>query len=283
MTNKVVATRPNLFTYDNYRLYLKDWFSWMKETKPGFSYRAFSMWADFKSPNQLLLVINGQRNIALSSLGRYFEVLKLKPTECKYFEILVKFNQAKDMPTKTQHFRELSVYWLKKGTLLESNQLEYLNNWYYTAIREMVNLHNFKEDGNWIAKKLRNLISAPQARHAIQVLLDMKLLQRDAQGKLVQTTQYVTTGNETNSVSAFLYHDQMIRLAMESLNEGESHSRNLTALTFTIRKVDYDRLVGEIDEFRKKMISALQNRDDLTKDEELYQLNIHLFPIGKVE
>lgn len=274
--------QPNLFTYDDYRKFLKDWYEWMKETKPGFSYRAFSRWIGFKSPNQLLLVIKGQRNITLDTLGKYFEVLKLKHTEKKYFEILVKFNQAQDMPTKSQYFKEISLYWLKKGTVLEPEQLKYLSNWYYTAIREMVNLKGFQATGPWIVKKLGGLITTAQARKAIEILMELKLLTRDAvDKKLRQTSHYVTTGNEVNSVAAFLYHEQMIKLAMESLKEKSASERNLTALTFTIRKGDYDTLVGEINDFRKKMIAELQNREVQTEDTDLYQLNVHLFPIRR--
>ena len=273
--------KPALFTYEDYRKFLKDWYDWMKATKPGFSYRAFSRWVGFKSPNQLLLVIQGQRNITLDTLGKYFEVLKLKQTERKYFETLIKFNQAGDMPTKTQYFKEISLYWLKKGTVLEPEQLKYLSNWYTTAIREMVNLKGFQPTGAWIVKKLGGIVTPAQARKAIEILIELGLVTRGTDKKLKQTSAYVTTGNEVNSVSAFLYHEQMIRLAMEALKEKDSSERNLTALTFTIREEDYDSLVGEINEFRKKIIAMLQNRNALTEDSELYQLNVHLFPIRK--
>ena len=273
--------RPNLFQYDDYRKYLRDWFAWMKETKRGASYRAFSLWAGFKSPNHLMLVIKGQRNIAFSSLGKYFDVLKLNQTEKKYFELLVKFNQAKAMPAKTEYFRELSSYWLRRGALLDLEQYKYLSNWYYTAIREMVTLKDFKENGKWISRRLGGLITPPQARQAIDVLLELQLLRREGSYKLVQTSNYVTTGNDVQSVSAFLYHEQMIKLAEEALKQRSSSLRNLTALTFTVQKKDYEMIVTEINEFRKKMIALLQNRTEQGKDDDLYQLNMHLFPITK--
>lgn len=273
--------KPNLFGYDNYRSYLKDWYDWMKESKPAFSYRAFANWAGFKAPNQLLLVIKNQRNIALSSLGKYFDALKLKDSEKKYFELLVKFNQAKDMVAKSQYFKELSVFWLKKGTLLEGQQFKYLTNWYYPAVREMVNLSDFKETGQWIADKLGGMITPAQARKAVEVLLELGLLKRDANRKLLQASNYVTTGNEVESVTAYLYHQQMIAAALQSLKEIAYLKRNITALTFTIAKDDYDMVVSEINDARKKIISSLQNRKVQNRDTELYQLNFHLFPINK--
>ena len=68
----------------------------MKKTRKEFSYRAFSAWAGFKAPNQLQLVILDKRNIALSSLNKYFTVLKLKKSEEHYFELLVKYRQSND-------------------------------------------------------------------------------------------------------------------------------------------------------------------------------------------
>lgn len=275
--------KPNLFRYDNYRHFLRDWFAWMKEVKPGFSHRAFSHWAGFHSPNQLLLVIQGKRNIALPSLGRYFKTLKLNKTESRYFEALVKFNQADDMTAKKGYFHELSTYWLRKGSFLEPRQYDYLSHWHYTAIREMVSLKDFVENGTWIAKKLGSLITPGQAKEAVAGLLGLGLLKRNPNGRLAQTAQYVTTGDEVASVAAHLYHEQMMVLALESLKKVPSSERNITALTFTMRKEDYGAVVDEINACRKRIVAALQNREAPAHggDDALYQLNLHLFPVTK--
>lgn len=272
------ALKPDLFRYDNYRRYLRDWFEWMKGSKPGYSYRVFARQTGFKAPNQLLLIINNERNVALTSLNRFFKVLQLTPQEKRYFELLVKFNQAKEMSTKADYFQELSVYWLKQGTLLESKQHAYLTQWYHTAIREMVALTSFRNSGEWISKALNRRINSKQATAAIATLLELGLLQRDGD-RLVQTSQYVTTGDDAAAVAAYLYHEQMMTLALESLKKRSASERNITALTFTIRKSDYEPLVDEINDFRKRIVGWLQNRSAIDADDELYQLNIHLFPI----
>ncbi len=272
--------KPNLFTYEDYRLFLKDWFAWMKETKPGYSYRLFSRIAGFKSPNQLLLVIQNQRNIALASINKYFQALKLKHSEQKYFECLVKFNQAENMSAKKAYFEDLSTHWVKRESFLENEQLQYLSNWYYAAVREMVNLKDFKENGAWISKKLGGLITPTQAQRTIEELLALKLIERDSNQRLVQTNNYVTTGDEIQSVAAFLYHEQMIKLALEALKE-KSSTRNTTALTFTMTQKDYNSVVDKINNFRKEIVGLIQNREIQNQDEALYQLNIHLFPITK--
>lgn len=274
-------TQPNIFKYDNYRLFLKDWFCWQKAERPTYSYRFFSKMAGFKSPNQLLLVIQGKRNIALKSLDRFFTALKLKKSEKRYFEILVKFNQTKDMAQKKEYLNQMSAHWLKKRSFLEDKQYRFMTNWYFSAIRELTALKNFQENHSWIAKQLGSLITPTQARQSIALLLDLKILTRDNTGRLKPTNEYITTGNEVSSVAAYLYHMQMIKLAMQSLSDVPASKRNITALTFTMRKKDYEMVVDEIIEFRKRLVSILQNRDSTGDDEMLYQLNLHLFPLNK--
>ncbi|MFH1873853.1 MAG: TIGR02147 family protein [Pseudomonadota bacterium] len=282
MAGKKPRIKPNIFKYDNYRTYLRDWFNWMKATKHKYSYRLFSKEAGFKSPNQLMLVMNGQRNVTMDTLQIFCETLGLAENESKYFELLVKFNQAKDMPSKTRFFKELSVYWMRSENILKKEQYRYLSNWFYTAIREMVVLKDFQEDGNWIAKKLDNLISPAQAEKAIQALLDLKLLKRTKNGKLVQTSIYTTTGDEVRDVAAYIFHEQMIKMAAESLKQKDADYRNISSLTFTIRPDDYNSLVEKINLFRKEIVNFLNSRNTLNEDKNLYQFSLHLFPIGEV-
>ena len=273
--------KPNIFHYENYRRFLADWYSWMKSSKKTFSFRSFSRWAGFKSPNQLYLVIREKRNISWSSLDTYCKILKLNKREKKYFELLVKLNQSKDLSLKTQYLKELSSHHLKQGFLLKKDQYSYLSNWYYPVIREMACLADFRDNPVWISKKLGGKITSQEAKQAIQTLLSLKLLKRDSKNKLLQTNHYVTTGHEIQMVASHIYHTQMSQLAMESLSTRKASERNFTALTFTIRQSDYATLVAEIDDFRKRFIDHLQNRPQKTRDESLYQININLFPIIK--
>jgi len=271
--------KPNIFKYENFRQYLKDWFKWMKTQKPSFSYRAFSRWADFKAPNHLTLVIKGDRNISQFSIGKYFKILRFNEKEKKYFEILVKFNQTKDMSAKRHYFNELSRYWLKPGHFIKKQQYEYLSKWYYTVIKEMVTLKDFREDCKWIAKKLDNLITPGEVKRALETLITLDLLMRDEDGKLVQVENYITTGSEVEAVSAYIYHEQMMKLANKSLKTIPDNQRNITAVTFTMNRNDYDSVLNKIEECRKEIISILQNREEKDEDTHVYQLNLHLFPI----
>lgn len=274
-----MKTLPNLFHYDDYRQYLKDWYEF-KKAKEAYTYRKFSEEAGFRSPNQLQLVFQGKRNITEETLNNYLKILNLKISERKYFSLLVDFNQSKDPGEKKKVLKEIDALRKRKGFLERAKQDQYITNWYYTAIFEMVHLKDFQEDGEWIAKKLGSLITAAKANEALKDLLDLKLLERNAEGRLVQTQEYVSTGSETQSLAAYLYHEQMIKLTLDTLEKGNAEKRNLTALTFSLREKDYEEIVQEIHKFRSKLIGFLNHRLNQYEDERLYQFNLHLFPLS---
>jgi len=248
-----------------------------------FSYRVFCRLSGFKSPIQLMHVIKGERDIYINSIGKYLKVLKLRGNEKKYFELLVRFNQAKDMSKRTELFYEISTYWIKKGKILEKEHYKYWANWYSVAIREMVNLKHFNEDGKWISKELNGLITPAQAEEAIKTLLELKLLKRNRKGSLVQDFGYVTSGDQVADIGAYLFYRKMLELAGDSLMKKPAKKRNISALTFTLRQEDYDVIVDKISKFRKEICAIVENREVKDEDQHLYHLNMLFFPLTESE
>ena len=84
-----------MFTYNNYRSYLKDYYT-SKKQKPGFSYESFSRSLGIKSGNYLKLVIDGKRSLTLENIHGFARVIGLTGEELNYFESLVLMNQTED-------------------------------------------------------------------------------------------------------------------------------------------------------------------------------------------
>ena len=78
----------SLFEYDNYRVYLKDFYESSKAENSHFSLRFFSRLAGFKSQSVLTQVIKGERNISLQSINKFIKALKLSKREGIFFKNL---------------------------------------------------------------------------------------------------------------------------------------------------------------------------------------------------
>jgi uncharacterized protein (TIGR02147 family) len=89
--NKVLK---NIYKYENYRDFLKDFFVEQKRIKRHFSHRYLADKAGFSSPSFFHNVINGKRNLSVESIEKLSRVLDFKGKEGKFFTFLVLCNQA---------------------------------------------------------------------------------------------------------------------------------------------------------------------------------------------
>src|SRR5690349_18732948 len=100
--------RPNLFTYLDYRQYLRDMHAYLKATVKRFSHRYFAKRAGIKSASFLGLVMAGKRNISHDMARQFAAGLQLSPAETRFFIELVAMNQAKDDARRAAHYEELA-------------------------------------------------------------------------------------------------------------------------------------------------------------------------------
>lgn len=273
--------RPYITDYENYRLFLRDWYTWMKEERPGFSYRAFSRWAGFKSPNQLQLIIQGKRNITATTITTFIKLLKFNKRERHYFELLVNMNQATKPEAKAQYLKEISSYFKKYKNNLRHNQYEYLMKWYYSVLRELVTTKGFRPERHKLAKRIGHGVTPRHIDEAMEKLIQLGMLAKDAKGTYKQSTAVITTGKETQSAAAYFYHDQMISLAHQALSTQMPDERNFSAITLACRKEDVGEIAQIVDDCRSQIIAYLEGRGKDVEDDEVYQLNVQLFRVTK--
>lgn len=266
----------NIFAYDDYRLYMSDYYRAQKDVNKSFSYRFLAKKADIASDNYFKLVIDGKRNLTHKNVRKFAKALNLGERELNYFENLVFFNQAKTSDEKEFYSRNMEL--AKKanyGTLLSRDQYEVLSKWYYVTIREMTYLKDFQEDPKWIANRLDREISAAQVKEAIELLLKTGLLTRDG-AKLIPTMPDFITEEEVVSEAVTQYHVEMMDKAKRSIAAQSQKDRCLNGLTVAVSKKDVEAVKKKIVEFRNAMNKYLTRQNNY---DAVYQLNLHFFKL----
>lgn len=275
--------RPNIYQYLDYRRFLTDLFLYKKETKEtsvGFSHRTFSRLAGFKSSNFLKLVLDGARNLSVEGMQKFAKAFGLNKSETNFFEALVLFNQAGPSEEKNRYYERIaqskSYNQVKQ---IESNQYAYFSNWYYVALRELVKLKDFREDPQWINRKLKTSLSPEEIKKTISVLLNLKLLARNENKRLIQTDEKIVTAPEIASLIALNYHKEMIRRAGDSLEKSKTAHRDVSALTVSVSKKQFDKIQERLHQFRRE-IHALASEEK--NPDTVYQLNLQFFNLSEV-
>ncbi|MDO8526642.1 MAG: TIGR02147 family protein [Deltaproteobacteria bacterium] len=269
-----------IFTYTDYRQFLRDKYGDLKAKNAAFSYRYFSQKAGFSSPNFLKLVIDGKRNLSPESIHKFSEAFKLGKKEQRFFELLVHYAQALDPHQKQYYYQQLLEFpTYQKAHHLEKEQYTYLSHWYYPVILEMVSLPFFKEDPEWISAQLGKKISPKEAKDSLDCLLALNLLKRDG-AKLVPTHSAMTTGEEARSLAAYSFHEQIFEQAKEALNQQSPDEREFAAITMAISETQLKKIKELMRDFRKLVLNYLSQ--ETSPPNAVYQFSAQLFSLTTI-
>lgn len=264
---------PDVLNYTNYRQFLQDWHAFRKSADPKFSLRAFADKARFSSHGHLKYVLDGRRNLSKKTLLKLAKALELSGPQEDYFEKLVFFNQAGTLEEKNHFYQKLLAY--GKFKRLDADQLQVFEEWYHTVIRELVPLDGFRNSPQWIGNRLQPKITAHAAEASLRLLLERKLIAKTANG-FRQTDRSITTDDEIRSIAVKRFHTQMIQLALQSLNQLPAASRDISSVTFPIRRADFPKLKKHLQFMRKELRNFAAEGES---GEDIVQVNIQLFPL----
>ncbi len=268
-----------IYTYSNYRKYLKDYFNESKSKNSHFSFRSFANRAGFKARDYILRVMNGDRNLSNSSIYMLSKAMRLNNKEAAYFECLVNFNQASSTQEREHYYSKLSeINKHSTFTKIRNDQFEYYSTWYHSAIRSLVPVIDFHDDFAGLGKLMDPQITEKQARDSVKLLVRLGMMEKLKNGKYAATNPVITTGDEVVSHAVTNFHKTQMDLAKRSLDEHDSEKRDISGLTMSVSEKGFQRIKSEIQDFRKK-IMAIASED--SGEDRAYQLNSYFFPISK--
>lgn len=270
-----------VFSYLNYRDYLKDYYEFRKSKKSTFSHRFFAKMVGFSSSGFLKLVMEGKRNLTEESIHKITTGLKLGKKESQYFENLVYYNQAKSAQSRELYYDKLRELKPKsKLSAIEQAQFEYYDNPLNVLVREIVNLKDFKDDVAWIVDQVRMKTNVTQVKKALTLLDELGFLKRDESGKLVQTESLLSTDPEVVSLAIYNYQMTMLDLAKEALVEVDAKFRDISSITIPASLDCIEKVKQRLVEFREDLARYINDNTDHA--DAVYQINFQLFPMTQV-
>ena len=154
----------DIYSYSDYRLFIRDHYERNKAVHPGFSYRFLAEKAGINSAPYFKFVIEGKRNLSKKTILKTCVALKLKDKEAEYFEHLVFFNQAKTAEEKSWYFDKLiSLQRSRNVPRVKQSQMEYFAEWHHCVIRELAAMADFGTDFGRLGRMLNPPIPAAKA------------------------------------------------------------------------------------------------------------------------
>ena len=269
---------PDVLQYTNYRVYLRDYYEFKKKTVPAFSLRFFAEKAGLSSHAHLKLTIDGKRNITKNTVVKLIHGLGLQNQRAAYFESLVFFNQAQTDADKQVYYAQLlKASPRSKLHKMDEAQFRIFREWHHSAILEMVALKDFRPIPDWISKRLGGLVTPAQVTDSLKLLVELGLLVKTANG-FRQRDPLITTDDEVRNMMVKMYHLQMLKLSATMLSDLPAKQRDISALTFSIRREDFPNLKKHLQLMRKELLDFSAKAGEA---EDVVQINIQLYPLTR--
>lgn len=272
----------SVYDYTNYRQFLQDKFVELKKSNPHFSYRFFNQRAGLKSSGFLKLVMDNKRNLANDGIQKVVKGLKLDAQERKFFEALVKFNQATTTEDKDYYFRETCQYQtnarIKK---LTEAQYHLFAKWYYVAILELLRLDSERvKNIQWLHEVIQPSVQLPRLEEAIAELKLLRLISQDKKGNLRAKEMMLSTADEVRSLQIANFHLQMSQIGMQSIRRDPGKVREFSSLTVAISEQDFVQLKKALREFRRRLHTITEHTKKDPK-KVVAHVNLQLFRLNR--
>ena len=267
-----------LFSYEDYRDFLKDYFEKKKRIKKTFSFRYFAQIAGFKDHSQLTHLVSGRRNVTNKTLAKLIKGIGLTGNSKDYFVSLVNFTQSKDKEEKCTWFNKLqTIREQRERDILEQERYTQFDKWYYYTIRDLATTDLWEGDYKKLGALLKPHILEEKAKEAVELLVDIGLLE-EKDGSFYKPDEVIMPSIISKEMVNSARRDILGigALASETCSPSERYFLNYGVMVTDNNLDKYYKLVDEFEKEIKEL--ALEETEDVDR---MYQINLQFFPTSK--
>jgi uncharacterized protein (TIGR02147 family) len=271
-----VGVMKSIYTYYDYRRYISDFYLEKKSLNPNYSYRYIAGKVGFDHA-LIVKILRGERHIGDKKVEAFASLLGLSDRQKAYFRLLVSFGKAKNGDERKRYFEQVLAYSDIPEKRIDSGQYEFYQRWYYTVVREILNIRPFKDDYHWLAEAVQPKITAMQAKKAVRLLDRLGMIARGADGYYSLTDKFVTTGENWQSIAIRSFQKESCSLAARAIDSVIPGERDISTVTVSLSKEGFDRIRKSLARFRREIVEVSSSCETVDR---AYQMNLQFFPVS---
>ena len=227
------------------------------------------------SPGYLSKILAGTKPLNKKIIEELSRCLKMD--DLQYQQLLECYEQKiiKEKLGKSKK-SERFLFASEEYELLPAQSEWILSKWHYICVLDLITTKSFKEDPDWIAKRLN--IRREDAAEALKLLERANLTFRDEKGNLQKKYRKLRFPTKMSKDLIRQFHIAQMKRAINLLDrqtsQNEFEGRLITSLTVATN-------LAKIQEVKEFLHQALYQAADMLSEgdsHELYQLNLQFFP-----
>jgi len=270
--------------YQSYRDILSSILEERQRVNSNYSLRAFAKSLDVDS-GRLSRVLNGKQGLSVKVARDISQSIGFSQELSEMFCLMVKADDSRSKKKRLEAKSELIKVMGKsqdgeKSLALEDYEI--LSDWYNIAILEAVELEQFQNDPQWIAKEFA--ITPLLAKKALDKLQQIGVLKLE-KGKLVKTQKILKIDQKIADDLMKKFYEQILTKSQESIYLQNYNERFLSSVSFALDSQDLEILNEEINNFRtkfNKLTEQLASKPG-RKKEQVYCFSTQLFKLNTGE
>jgi uncharacterized protein (TIGR02147 family) len=251
---------PLIFGYTNFRAYLRDAYTMRKSLDRKFSHRYINAKLGAKSSGWFSDVVTNRLGMKSKYIRPIASLFGLKENETEYLRLLVELDQSDSLKDKTVALGKIMAFKGVKAESVVAAQFEFYEDWYHSALRELLLLIPFEGDFEALAKTLQPPILPKQARKSLLLMAKLGLVAQTPSGRWKPTTPIVVKDSTLNSIHWALIQKAFIRLSLSAVERYGKEERDISALTLNFSPEGFKQASEEIAGLRKRLL-ALSEQD----------------------
>lgn len=242
---------------------LRETYESLKTKNSAYSIRAFAKKTGL-SPATLSLVFNGKRKVSKKLARVIADRLALDPQQ--------RADLLEQFPDKKKHTDAVDPGYLQ----LTADQFQIVAEWEAFAILNLTAVKGFKNDGEWIARRLG--VPHTTVERTIARLKRLEMLIEDEHENLKRAKPRFRTTDDVANLSLRRSHAQTLELAQGSLDRDPVEVRDFSWVTAAIDTRKLSQAKTLIRKFQDDLFDLL---DEGAEPDEVYRLAIQFFPMTR--
>lgn len=269
----------HLFEQQDYRKWLAESIQAEQVRKSSFSKRFVALRLEVNAAH-LTRVLQCTKHLSLAHIPQIAKLFGLNTEEESYLEALMRFNRARSARDCQKYFLEMQAIRGVQYRTIEDVRHEYFSRWQHVAMRTLLSLLEFRGKRYDRLGALFSLpMNAKDAQASVALLEKLGMVEKDANGIYRAIDRVLSSGDGWMSEAVASFQKETLRLAGELLDSVPRQDRDVSTLTIPMSTKHVESLRLQIREFRQQVIQWAQTLDH---EDAVYQLNLQLFPVARV-
>lgn len=268
---------PDLFTYLEYRDYLKDAYEERRKLQPYFSYRFIGNRVGMDS-SYLTRLFQKKLHLGDDLVERMAGAFGLEGDSLEYFRNLVAFNKTRN-ETQARVFHEQLMRLRGVGyRVVREDQEEYFSNWVHVALRSLLDYRSFDGDYGTLGAALLPPVSGEEIKASLFLLERLGMARRTEQGYEILDT-HLHSGDNWTAGAIKAFQKATMELASRSLDTVPPAQRDISTMTMNIDAQTLGDLKVMVREFQENVAKLVENAP---QSDRVYHLNVQLIPLSQL-